>query len=219
MSSFCIKAFNKILSRSSSGHSHLPLNLGGKTVTRINYLSHSVLLSLLDSSFWVCVCVRNSTLLEQSNQVTGITLVLAALGPCPHPFQPQRPGGLLPLWGPPTCLHQERLPLWETALSRQFQRAFCFLVHNQQQMPTVTAVMIRLDFIFQERISKRLSQTQAPRVNNGLTAEEDKMAGWHPRLNGHESEQSPGDSEGQGSLRCCSPWGHKVRYNLATRRQ
>ena len=26
------------------------------------------------------------------------------------------------------------------------------------------------------------------------------------RLNGHEFEQSPGDSEGQGSLTCCSPW-------------
>ena len=28
-------------------------------------------------------------------------------------------------------------------------------------------------------------------------------------LNGHEFEQIPGDSEGQGSLVCCSPWGHK----------
>ena len=38
---------------------------------------------------------------------------------------------------------------------------------------------------------------------------EDEMVGWHHRLNGHESEQIPGDSEGQGSLACCSPWGHK----------
>ena len=35
------------------------------------------------------------------------------------------------------------------------------------------------------------------------------MVGWHHRLNGHEFEQVPGDSEGQGSLACCSPWGHK----------
>ena len=27
--------------------------------------------------------------------------------------------------------------------------------------------------------------------------------------NGHESEQTPGDSEDQGRLACCSPWGHK----------
>ena len=35
------------------------------------------------------------------------------------------------------------------------------------------------------------------------------MVGWHHRLNGHEFEQAPGDGEGQGSLVCCSPWGHK----------
>ena len=38
---------------------------------------------------------------------------------------------------------------------------------------------------------------------------EDEMAGWYHWLNGHESEQNLGDSEGQGSLVCCSPWGHK----------
>ena len=38
---------------------------------------------------------------------------------------------------------------------------------------------------------------------------EDEMVGWHHQLNGHEFEQAPGDSEGQGSLVCCSPWGHK----------
>ena len=35
------------------------------------------------------------------------------------------------------------------------------------------------------------------------------MVGWHHRLNGHEFEQTPGDTEGPGSLACCSPWGHK----------
>ena len=34
---------------------------------------------------------------------------------------------------------------------------------------------------------------------------EDEMVGWHHRLNGHESEQTPGDGEGQGGLECCSP--------------
>jgi len=32
----------------------------------------------------------------------------------------------------------------------------------------------------------------------------DEMVGWHHRLNGHEFEQTLGDSEGQGSLVCCS---------------
>ena len=35
------------------------------------------------------------------------------------------------------------------------------------------------------------------------------MVGWHHRLNGHESEQTMGDGEGQGSLEYCSPWGRK----------
>ena len=35
------------------------------------------------------------------------------------------------------------------------------------------------------------------------------MVGWHHRLDRHEFEQAPGDSEGQGSLGCCSPRGHK----------
>ena len=35
------------------------------------------------------------------------------------------------------------------------------------------------------------------------------MIGWHHLLNGHGFEQTLGDSEGQGSLVCCSPWGRK----------
>ena len=38
---------------------------------------------------------------------------------------------------------------------------------------------------------------------------EDEMVGWDHQLNGHELEQTSGDSEGQGSLACCSPSGHK----------
>ena len=38
---------------------------------------------------------------------------------------------------------------------------------------------------------------------------EDEMGGWHHQLNGHEFEQTLGDSECQGSLVCCSPWGLK----------
>ena len=36
---------------------------------------------------------------------------------------------------------------------------------------------------------------------------EDERVGWHHQLNEHEFEQGLGDSEGQGSLVCCSPWG------------
>ena len=37
-------------------------------------------------------------------------------------------------------------------------------------------------------------------------ATENEMAGGHHWLSAHEFEQAPGDSEGQGSLACCSPW-------------
>ena len=37
----------------------------------------------------------------------------------------------------------------------------------------------------------------------------DDMVGWHHRLDGHEFEQASGVGDGQGSLACCSPWGHK----------
>ena len=44
------------------------------------------------------------------------------------------------------------------------------------------------------------------------------MIEWH-EPNEHEFEQTPGDSEGQGSLACCSPQDHRVRHDLATEQQ
>ena len=41
----------------------------------------------------------------------------------------------------------------------------------------------------------------------GMT--KDEILGWHNQLNVHEFEQTPGVSDGQGSLASCSPWGHK----------
>ena len=40
-------------------------------------------------------------------------------------------------------------------------------------------------------------------------ATEDEMVGRHHQLDGHEFEQALGVGDGQGSLACCSPWGHK----------
>ena len=37
----------------------------------------------------------------------------------------------------------------------------------------------------------------------------DDIIGWHHQLDGHEFEQALGGGDGQGSLACCSPWGHK----------
>jgi len=41
----------------------------------------------------------------------------------------------------------------------------------------------------------------------GMTG--DDMVGWHQWLDGLEFEQALGVGDGQGSLVCCSPWGHK----------
>ena len=38
---------------------------------------------------------------------------------------------------------------------------------------------------------------------------EDEIIGWHHRLNGHEFEQATRVGDGQGSLACYSPWGHR----------
>ena len=50
-----------------------------------------------------------------------------------------------------------------------------------------------------------LGKTEDRRRRRG----QDEMVGWHHQLNGHGFEQASGDSEGQGSLLCFSPWGHK----------
>ena len=51
-----------------------------------------------------------------------------------------------------------------------------------------------------------------------VTQRMSEMVGWHYRLNGHEFEQTLEDGEGQESLVCCSPWGHK-ELDLVTEQQ
>ena len=45
----------------------------------------------------------------------------------------------------------------------------------------------------------------------GMT--KDEMVGWHHQLDGHEFEQDLGVGDGQRSLVCCCPWGHRVRHD------
>ena len=51
---------------------------------------------------------------------------------------------------------------------------------------------------------------------NGMT--ENEIVGWHHWFNGHEFEQTLGDSKRQGSLACCSPR-IGVRHNFVTEKQ
>ena len=48
---------------------------------------------------------------------------------------------------------------------------------------------------------------------------EDEMVGWRHQLNGHESEQTLGNSEGLGSLARCSPLGRRAGHDLETEQQ
>ena len=43
--------------------------------------------------------------------------------------------------------------------------------------------------------------------------QEDEMAGWHHRLEGHEFEKTLGVGGGQGGLACCDSWGRRVRHD------
>ena len=62
-------------------------------------------------------------------------------------------------------------------------------------------------------LSQSLLEPQAPMSPQSLSVSGisgwDEMVGWHHQLDGHEFEQVPGVSYGQGSLVCCSPWGCK----------
>jgi len=45
------------------------------------------------------------------------------------------------------------------------------------------------------------------KIEKGMT--EDEIVGWYHRLDGHEFVQALEIGDGQGSMVCCSPWGHK----------
>ena len=48
---------------------------------------------------------------------------------------------------------------------------------------------------------------------------EEEKIGWHHLLNEHQFEQTPEDSEGQGSLTCCRSWSGRVEHDLVTEQQ
>ena len=65
------------------------------------------------------------------------------------------------------------------------------------------SLMRRTDFIGKDPDSGKDWRQE----EKGMT--EDEMVGWHHQLNGREFEQAPRVADGQGSLACCSPWGHR----------
>ena len=65
------------------------------------------------------------------------------------------------------------------------------------------------DYLMQRADSLEKTLMLGKTEGKGEEGSEDETVRWHHQLNGCESEQTPGDSEGQGSLVCCSPWGCK----------
>ena len=61
--------------------------------------------------------------------------------------------------------------------------------------------------IFQAKLLEQAVISSSRKEKKAAT--EGEMIVWQHRLKGRELEQTMGDSEGQGSLACCSPWGHK----------
>ena len=74
--------------------------------------------------------------------------------------------------------------------------------------------MLKLKLLYFGHLMRRVDSLEKTLMLEGLGAggkgtTEDEMAGWHHRLNRHEFEQTPGDSERHGCLACCRPRGPK----------
>ena len=79
---------------------------------------------------------------------------------------------------------------------------------------SLEGLMLRLNLQYIGNLMRRansLIKTSMLGKNEGgrSRAQQDEMVGWHHWLNRHEFEQAPGVGDGQGSLACCSSWGHK----------
>ena len=88
---------------------------------------------------------------------------------------------------------------------------------KRQEVSTLKDVLPRLVCVQyaageEQRNSSRKNEEAGPKMKG---ATEDEMVGWRYQLNRQEFEQTPGDSEGQGILASCSPWGSKSRTGLS----
>ena len=71
---------------------------------------------------------------------------------------------------------------------------------------SLSGLMLKLKLQYFGYLMQRTDSFE--KTQKGTT--EDEMVGWHYQLNGHEFESALGVGDGQGSLVCCSPWGHKA---------
>ena len=117
----------------------------------------------------------------------------------------------------PECQRIDALELW---CWRRLLRLLCPARRsNQSTLKEINSeyslegLMLKLQY-FGHLMQRANSLEKTPMLGKDWGQEEtgtteEEMAGWHHWLSRHESEQTLGDSEGQRSLACCSPWGHR----------
>ena len=90
---------------------------------------------------------------------------------------------------------------------------------------SLEGLMLKLKLQYFGHLIRRADTLKRPWCYERLRARGDGDRGWdswwHHRLNGNESEQTPGDSEGEGSLVCCmqSMGLQRVRHDWVTEQQ
>ena len=94
----------------------------------------------------------------------------------------------------------------QASLSFTISRSWLKLMSIESVMPSRHLVLCPPPFLL-------------PWIFPSIRAAADEMVRQHHQLNGYEFEPTPGDSEGQGRLACCNPWGFKVIPDLGTEQQ
>ena len=122
--------------------------------------------------------------------------------------------GLTPPWTPSEGIEGQQLQQHRVQCpQKQMANALVFVSLKRNQpwifigRTDAEAPILWLTEAKSQLIGKEPDAGKDRKQEKGAT--DDEMAGWHPPINGHEFEQTSGDSEGQGSLACCSPWDRK----------
>ena len=78
---------------------------------------------------------------------------------------------------------------------------------------SLEGLMLRLKLQYFGHLMGRVDSLEKTLMLGGIGGrwrrDEDEMAGWHHRLDGHEFEWTLGVGDGQGGLVCCNSWGRK----------
>ena len=106
------------------------------------------------------------------------------------------------------CLRRLLRVLWTTRRSNQS------ILKEISPEYSLVRLMLKLKLQYFGHLIKEPTHRKRPRCWERLRAggegdDEDEMVGWHHWFDGREFEQTPGVGDGEGSLVCCSPWGHK----------